>query len=358
MTVTVAGAGMAGLVAAARLRELGVTPTVREKGDRPGGSMVLSSGVIWRHHTLAEFRAECPGGDADLQALVVEQLDERLDWLESLGATVTQRETVNPLTTGRRFAPDALVAALSRAAGDVRLGEPLEELGDEPVVLATGGFGAALARQARRCRCGRARGARATASPSRASVVRPRRAGWTSSSGVSSLRAPARVGEGDFVRLAQLYGRHALVMDETGSPIESASCAWHENDLVQEIARRPAGRAWFLVAEETLDLAAGDATVRERIEAAREAGGTVVGAGRSAVRGAVRLPAGRARHGLGHAHDRRHRRRPRRPECSMTTARRSTASTRRASTSAASRPAATRAVSRPRSSSAASPRSR
>ena len=250
-------------------------------------SRAASSGVTARWRSSApNARAETPTS----RQLVVEQLDERLDWLESLGATVTERETVNPLTTGRRFPPDALVAALLREAGEVRLGEPLVELGDEPLVLATGGFGVALARQARRSRCGRARGARATDSPSRASVVRPRRAGWMSSSGASSLRRPARVGEGDFVRLAQLYGRHALVLDETGAAVESASCAWHENDLVQEIARRPAGRAWFLVAEETLDLAAGDATVRERIEAAREAGGTVVGPGRPPVRGAVRLP--------------------------------------------------------------------
>ena len=275
MTVTVAGAGMAGLVTAARLRELGVEPTIFEKGVRPGGSMLLSSGVIWRHHTLADFRAECPGGDAELQALVCEQLDERLDWLESLGATVTQRETVNPLTTGRRFPPDALVAALTRRAGDVRLGEPVEEVEDAPVVLATGGFGAALARRLELplraspwgegdgFRLARRRGAAATA-------------GMDEFYGRVQPAPPAQVGEADFVRLAQLYGRHALVIDETSSPIESASCAWHENDLVQEIARRPAGRAWFLVTEDTLDLAAGDATVRERIEAAREAGGTVV----------------------------------------------------------------------------------
>jgi succinate dehydrogenase/fumarate reductase flavoprotein subunit len=88
--------------------------------------------------------------------------------------------------------------------------------------------------------------------------------------------APATVQEADFVRLAQVYGRHAVVIDETGSVIESAHCAWHENDLVQQIARRPAGRAWYLVAEETLDLSAGDASIRDRIEAARGAGGTVV----------------------------------------------------------------------------------
>jgi succinate dehydrogenase/fumarate reductase flavoprotein subunit len=271
----VAGAGMAGLVAAARLRELGVAPTIIEKGDRPGGSMRLSSGVIWRHHTLDDFRAECPGGDADLQALIVEQLDERLDWLEALGATATARDTSNPRTTGRRFAPDELVAALLRSADEVQLGAPLDEIGDGAVLLATGGFAAALAWR--------------LSLPLRAApwsegdgFALARRRGAVLTAGMDEFygralpTAPARVGEADFVRLSQVYGRHALVVDETGSVIESAGRAWHENDLVQEIARRPAGRAWYIVAEETLDLAAGDATVRERIEAAREAGGTVV----------------------------------------------------------------------------------
>ena len=58
---------MAGLVAAARARELAASPVVYEKGDRPGGSMLLSSCVIWRYRTFEEFRAECPGGYAALQ---------------------------------------------------------------------------------------------------------------------------------------------------------------------------------------------------------------------------------------------------------------------------------------------------
>jgi succinate dehydrogenase/fumarate reductase flavoprotein subunit len=275
VTVVVAGAGMAGLVAAARLGELGMTPTILEKGDRPGGSMLLSSGVIWRHQSLEDFRSECPGGDAGLQALVFEQLDERLDWLESLGAAVIARETANPRTFGRRFPPGPLVEALLRKTGDVRLREPLEELGAEPVVLASGGFGAALARR--------------LSLPLRASpwsegdgfaLARRRDAAATPGMDEFYGRAlpapPATVREADFVRLAQVYGRHALVVDETGSEIDSAEFAWHENDLVQEIARRPAGRAWYLVTEETLDVASGDATVRERIEAARAVGGTVV----------------------------------------------------------------------------------
>ena len=72
---------MAGLVAAARARELGAEPVVLEKGDRPGGSMLVSSGVIWRYRTAEEFQAECPGGDPALQRVIVERLDEALEWL-------------------------------------------------------------------------------------------------------------------------------------------------------------------------------------------------------------------------------------------------------------------------------------
>ena len=54
----VAGAGMAGLVTAVRARELGLAPVVCEKGTRPGGSMLLSSGVVWRHAEWEAFRRE------------------------------------------------------------------------------------------------------------------------------------------------------------------------------------------------------------------------------------------------------------------------------------------------------------
>jgi phytoene dehydrogenase-like protein len=51
---------MAGLVAAARARELGAGVVVHEKGDRPGGSMYLSSCVVWRYREFERFREECP----------------------------------------------------------------------------------------------------------------------------------------------------------------------------------------------------------------------------------------------------------------------------------------------------------
>ena len=135
---------MAGLVCAARARELGRAPIVLEKGDRPGGSMLLSSCVIWRYRSFEAFREACPGGDPVLQRLIVERLDDALAWLESLGAPVTERQTGNPRTVGMRFDPRGLTDALVRAAGGVRLAETLQQTVtrlEGPLVLATGGFG-------------------------------------------------------------------------------------------------------------------------------------------------------------------------------------------------------------------------
>src|SRR5881409_1976685 len=123
---------MAGLAAAARARELGAEPLVLEKGDRAGGSMLLSSGVIWRHRTFEGFRAECPGGDPALQHLIVERLDEELEWLESLGAPVLEHETGNRRTIGKRFDTRGLTAALVRKAGQGSLGHALGPPGTWP----------------------------------------------------------------------------------------------------------------------------------------------------------------------------------------------------------------------------------
>src|ERR671919_805535 len=106
--LVVAGAGVAGVAAAAEARSLGARPAVMEKLAEPGGSMRLSSGVIWRHRDFARFRAECPDGDPELQRLLFDRVDADLRWLESLGAPVVERGTGNPLTMGVRFDPEGL----------------------------------------------------------------------------------------------------------------------------------------------------------------------------------------------------------------------------------------------------------
>jgi len=268
---------MAGLCAAARARELGVTPIVLEKGNRPGGSMVLSSGVVWRYRCFEAFRRECPTGDPRLQKLIVEQLDDGLDWLESLGAPVVAAETKNPRTVGRRFDPRRLTEVLVRAAGDIQTGHALgsdaRARPAEPLLLATGGFPLRLARElglAVRSNLW-SDGDGLDLALALGAVTTP---GMNEFYGRAMPAPPARWGEGEFVDHAQLYGHLARVFDESDEEIVVEADDWSENGLVQEIARR-GGRAWFVVDPNELDRDTPYGTLAEVIDRARSAGGTV-----------------------------------------------------------------------------------
>jgi fumarate reductase flavoprotein subunit len=273
----VAGAGMAGLCAAARARELGAWPTVLEKGERPGGSMLLSSGVVWRYRTFEDFRRECPDGDPSLQRLIVERLDDALDWLESLGAPVVRQETGNPRTIGRRFDPRGLTAALARAAGEVHTGHSLrpglQTSPEKALLLTTGGFPVRFARE---------QGLALRSNPwsEGDGLDLAVAAGAATTSGMDEFygRAmpapPARWGDRDLVDHAQLYGRFATVLDEQGGGIPHRPADWSENGLVQDIARR-GGRAWYVVDRNDLGRETPYGTVAEAIERVRAAGGTV-----------------------------------------------------------------------------------
>ena len=260
---------MAGLVAAARARELGASPVVFEKGERPGGSMLLSSCVVWRYRTFEDFRVECPGGEPELQRLVFERLDDGIAWLESLGAPVTGHETGNPRTVGKRFDPRGLTDALVRAAGEIRLEEPLSAT-DAPLVLATGGFqgspelvgryvrpAAPLRLRANRwsagdgLRVGLARGAATTA-------------GMDEFYGRNMPDAP--FGEAELVPLAQLYGRFARVFNDRGEEFFAGrEVSWSETDLVQATARQPGARAWYVLDEKALGQRVRERTVAEMV---------------------------------------------------------------------------------------------
>jgi len=260
---------MAGLAAAARLRELGREVAVVEKGDRAGGSMLLSSAVVWRYRSLEDFRAECPDGDPALQELLWSRLDEALAWLEGLGAPVVARETVNPRTTGMRFDSRGLTHALAAAAGEIRLGEALAEPAGE-VVLATGGWGARFAAE---------RGLRLRATPwsDGGGIAFARARGAALSAGQDEifgrLMPAAGWGEQDFVRAAQLYGRWAQALDDEGRPLFARTPAWHENDLAQAVARVPS--AWLVVADADLGQRVRERTVADMVAVAEELGAEV-----------------------------------------------------------------------------------
>jgi succinate dehydrogenase/fumarate reductase flavoprotein subunit len=279
--IVVAGAGMAGLAAAARARELGARVSVWEKGDHPGGSMLLSSGVVWRYREWDEFRRQCPGGDEPLQRVVHEGVDGAVSWLESLGAPVAEAETGNPLTVGKRFDSRGLRDALVRAAGeDVRLGAPVGSLPDGvPVVLATGGFQAS--RELVRSHITPEADALLLRSNPWSSGDGMRlglAAGGTVSAGIEQFygRAmpAAEVPAGEWVRAAQVYARFAEVVDERGERYDGP-VGWAETEVVQWIARRPGARAWFVVGDEAVGELTRYGTVGELIDRARALGARV-----------------------------------------------------------------------------------
>src|SRR5579884_4392803 len=259
--IAVAGAGMAGLVAAARLRELGRDVVVREKGTRLGGSMLLSSGVIWRHREVAELRAECPDGDPVLQQLVWERLDDAIAWLVARGAPVVSEETGNPRTVGKRFDPRGIVEAL---AGDVETGA--EGCVDGPLLLCTGGFAASSDLVTRFIRP--------------AASLRLRASPWSEGDGLCfAIDRGAALSPGmeefygrnmpdavwdetQLVSLSQLYGRFARIFDEDGVEFFSRDdVSWSETNVVQATARRPGAKAFYVLDERALEQRVRDRTV-------------------------------------------------------------------------------------------------
>ena len=250
---------MAGLSAAARARELGATPLVYEKGTRPGGSMLLSSGVIWRFREWEDFRAECPIGDEELQRVVWERLDEAIAWLESLGAPVVEHETGNPRTVGKRFDTRRLTETLVGVAGDVRLGQEASE----PAILATGGFQGNAELVAEHIHPGDSLRLRANPWSSGDGMRYALGRGSELSAGLDEFYGrnmpDADFGEAEFVPLAQLYGRFARVYNERGEEFFDGEVSWSENDLVQATAQQPNARAWYVLDDDALDRACASA---------------------------------------------------------------------------------------------------
>lgn len=259
---------MAGLSAAVRARELGAEAVVLEKGTRPGGSMLLSSCVIWRFREWEDFRAECPEGDERLQRLVWERLDDGIAWLESLGAPVVEHETGNPRTVGKRFDPRGLTGVLVRAAGEVRLGESAAEV----TILATGGFQGDHGLVAEHVRPAAPLRVRANPWSSGDGLRLGLERGGGVSAGMEEFYGrnmpDADFSEAEFVPLAQVYGRFARIYNERGEEFFDGDVSWSENDLVQATARQPGARAWYVLDDAGLAQRVRDRTVADMVDLA------------------------------------------------------------------------------------------
>jgi hypothetical protein len=111
---------------------------VLEKGDRPGGSMLLSSGFVWRHESFDAFRSECPDGDPELQRVIFDRLDGGLDWLDTLGAPSSPARPATRARAAPGSTPKDSRAPRSRgAARSSSRSRWVSCRRDVPVVLAT-----------------------------------------------------------------------------------------------------------------------------------------------------------------------------------------------------------------------------
>lgn len=309
MHIIVAGGGLAGLTAALRGIELGARVTLLEKGDRPGGSFIYSSGYIWSYKDMPTFRREAPGGDPALQSLILERLKPGLDWLERSTHPATTRETGNPLTFGARFDPQSTVSALAErieaSGGRIFLGAALEELlqnagghvtgvrfssdGEEreqtadAVILASGGFGGNPDLVGRYIIQGPGR-MRLRANPwsTGDGFLAALTAGALESNSLDEFYGrnlpapPARFSPEQFVEVSQLYGRYAVAINANGQRYTDEAADWSETALTRATARQPDLHAWYVLDAAGLESRIRERTAKDMVETARRAGGTVL----------------------------------------------------------------------------------
>jgi fumarate reductase flavoprotein subunit len=309
--VVIAGGGLAGLTAALRAAELGARVTLLEKGDRPGGSFVYSSGYIWSYVDLPTFRREAPGGDAILQRLILERLESCLTWLEDEGGPLLSRETGNPLTFGARFDPaqtvSALVDRLEASGGELLTDNAFEALVDDDagrvtgvlarsagglrdydagaVILASGGFAGDPELVGRHIIGGPGR-MRVRAHPRcRGECFRAAfRWGALASAGLDEFYGrnlpapPAKFTPEQFVEVSQLYGRYAVAINGRGERYADEGADWSETALTRATAHQPGLYAWYVLDAAGLEGRVRERSVQEMVETARRTGGTVLAA--------------------------------------------------------------------------------
>lgn len=276
--VIIAGAGIAGLVAAVEARRCGASVRLLEKTERAGGCMRISSGVFWRHRDFEQFRRECPGGDRELQWQFWSRVDDDLEWLEALGVRPLERDTGNSLTTGVRFDVEELTAVLVEAAGEIEFETPLVELPTSgSLVLATGGFGASRELIARYITpYADSVLLRNTGASTGDGLALGQVAGGKLTVGMNEFYGRAlpvtdrAIAPEQFIELAQLYGRYATITNSDG--VQYRAQTWSEIDAVQWIAQQRGARATYSVSDDELNRKIGKRTVREMLKNATQAG--------------------------------------------------------------------------------------
>ena len=306
--VLVSGGGMAGLCAALAAAQQGAKVLVLEKGNRFGGSMYLSNGIVWTFANTDEVRRRIPDGDAALQDLLVSHLGDGLAWLQAHGVDLEPERVYLQCGRGRAASgvqmTQALVDALRRRGGQLLANTALQQLstpdgavtgalafgpegpvriGARAVVLATGGFQGNAELLAR------------YVSPHAASMYL-RANPWSTGDGLQAAldagaattpwldtfyghalaAPPARFDAFGFQEMSHKYGPFAVALNLHGQRFADESAGTGEEWLNSQIARQPQASAAYVfdavVAGHEYE---GGALARVVLERARQAGGPV-----------------------------------------------------------------------------------
>ena len=281
--VAIVGAGLAGLVAACEAADSGAQVVVFERDRDPIGATGASAGWLWRYLDARQARLFAPHGDPQVQAAIVESLDQDVAWLEQVGVRLEARETGRAHTRGVRIDPRrtqrVLVDRLERRDSDaVRCGQQVEAasmlddgrvrlrvrsqrgaaLGDTPradvdvdaVVFAGGGYARDLARIAQDAAVGdEVRDAwvlRAVHGGDGSSMDAAIGLGAVRMGGdgeclvrlVPGAGADARAADSQLVRAGELQVDGHVLVDSTGEPIDAGRHDWSGAMAAWQLARR------------------------------------------------------------------------------------------------------------------------
>lgn len=307
--VLVSGGGMAGLCAALAAAGQGARVLVLEKGNRFGGSMYLSNGIVWSYANTAEVRRRIPDGDVALQDLLVSHLGDGLAWLQAQGVAMEPERVYLEGGRGRAASgpqmTQALVDALRQRGGQLHAGTALQQLSTQDgavtgalafgpegpvhidarsVVLATGGFQGNAELLAR------------YVSPHAASMYL-RGNPWSTGDGLlAALEAgaattpwldtfyghaltapPARFDAFAFQEMSHKYGPLAVALNLHGQRFTDESAGTGEEWLNSQIARQPQASAAYVFDAVTAGREyEGGALARVVLDRAGQAGGPVV----------------------------------------------------------------------------------
>jgi succinate dehydrogenase/fumarate reductase flavoprotein subunit len=299
---------MAGLCAALTALEAGARVVTVEKGTRFGGTMRISSGLIWTFREMRQLREEVPGGDEALHQLVVEGLADGHDWLAGHGVELGPERDFMWYGRGRPSDPpqmtQALVERVAALGGELRLGTAmgsLVESGGEvggivldgpdgrsefeagAVVLATGGFqgNAELLARYVTPHAGRLY-LRANPWSTGDGLLAATAAGAATTPnlhefyGHALAAPPLAFSQAEFQDMGQRYGPVAVALNLDGERFTDESAGTGEEHLNQQIALQRDAAAVYIVDATRIDESYyGSPTARSRIERLRARGGTL-----------------------------------------------------------------------------------